>query len=183
MDPRTEKFLIQKHVRHRHREVGESITWFEYAPTYTGTGPSVGYSVYDDVYDMGSRGEGGRRYRSAIVLPTIYIEEFEDAALSREDGRLPTQNIRIVMLYDDVLAAGMTDPSEYRPHLNDVFFHGGRYYKVYMYKARGRLGDDIVITVEGYEVFPDQEFVWDNGPPVPVVVDKPWPVLLPVTVV
>lgn len=180
VDFRKERLLIDKHVRQRHREAGEYITWFEYGPTVTGASVAAeGFSLYDSIYDQGYRGEGGRSYSTVLTLPTVYIEEFEDAANANEEGRQPTQNIRVVMLYSDVVNSGMTAPNEYAPHLNDVFAHDGRYYKVYQYRARGRLGRDVVVTVEGFEVMPDQEFMFDEGPPVPVIQDFPWPTAFP----
>lgn len=177
VDVRKELSLIDKHIRQRNREAGESIMWFEFVPF--GGAASAGWSLYDDIYDQGARGEGGRTYAAGIVLPTIYIEEFEDEANANEEGRQPVQNLRVVMLYKDVADAGLVNPWEYKEHLNDIFFYDARYYKVYTYMARGRLEREVIVTVEGFEVNLDQEFMFDPGPSRPTTTDLPWPVTFP----
>jgi hypothetical protein len=177
MDPRKELSLINKHVRQHNREAGETVMWFERYPFVTAA--SVGGTAYDDVYDEAPYGPGGRVYDAGIVIPTILIQEVEDAMNLREDGRQPTQNIQVTFLYADALRAGMFQPREYETHLNDVFFYDDKYYKVWDYKVRGRLPSEVIIIVRGYEVYVDQEFVNDPGPPVIVNPDLPWPSTFP----
>lgn len=178
MDERTELSLINKHVRQHNRDTGESLIWFEFVPMATAA--SAG-SFYDDVYDEGAPGEGGREYTNGILIPTVYVVEVEDRFTYQEEGRQPTQNLQVTMLYLDVVRAGMTEPREYKKHLNDMFFYDGRYYKVSDYHVRGRLGPtgEVVVGVQGYEVYIDQEFVYDDGPPAPIAMDYPWPTTFP----
>lgn len=176
MDPRVESSLINKHVRQHNRDVGEAIIWFEFMPL--ASSPSAG-SVFDDVYDEGNHGAGGRDYAGGVLVPTIYVEEVEDRFTAQEEGRQPTQNIRVTVLYQDLERAGVTNPSEYKKHLNDMFYYDNRYYKVHDYHVRGRLPGEIVVGIQGYEVYLDQEFVNDPGPGVPLIQDLPWPSTFP----
>lgn len=153
------------------------MVWFEFASFAASA--SAG-SVYDDVYDEGVPGDGGRVYGNGLVIPTVYVEEVEDRFTAQEDGRQPTQNIRVTFLFLDVERSGMTNPREYRTHLNDVFFYDNRYYKVHDYHVRGRLPDEVVVGVQGYEVMVDQDFTYDfPSPPAPAVGNYPWPAAFP----
>src|SRR5688572_17428598 len=105
VDVRKELSLINKHIRQHNREAGEYVLWFEFDPF---AGAASAGSFYDDVYDEGAPGEGGRRYLPAVRIPTVYVEEVEDKFNLHEDGRQPTQNIYVVMLFDDVRQAGVT---------------------------------------------------------------------------
>lgn len=180
MDVRTELSLINKHIRQHNREAGESIIWYEFAPLAAASASTIN-STYDYVYETGSHFEGaGRRYRPGIVLPTVYVEEREDRFTYRPEGRQPTQNIHVVVLYEDARLAGLSNPYEYQNHLNDMFLFDGRYYKVDDYHVRGRLQEEVIIGIQGYEVYLDQEFVNDY-PPEFAVQDLPWPSTLPGT--
>lgn len=176
MDSRVEQSLINKHIRQHNREAGEVIYWFEFRPFAASA--SAG-SVYDDVYDEGVPGTGGRSYAGGLAIPTIYVEELEDQFTLQDDGRQVTQNISVTLLYKDVEAAGVSDPAEYGKHLNDVFYYDDRYYKVWEYRVRGRLPDEVLVAVRGFEVFVDQEFPFDPGPPTLQAMDLPWPDTFP----
>lgn len=177
MDSRKELSLIEKHILQHNREAGESIFWFEFRPR-SATAGSAG-TLFDDVYDEGVAGSGGRSYASGIVIPTIYVEEREDLLTLQEEGRQPVQNLNVTMLYRDVVAAGMSSPDEFKGHLNDLFFYDSRYYKVWEYVVRGRLPSPVVVSVRGVEVFLEQEFPFDPGPPTIAVTDLPWPSTFP----
>lgn len=174
-DVRRELSLINKHVRQHNREAGEFIVWFEYLEEGT-----PGGTVHDDVYDMGSPVAGeGRTYATGVPIPTIYVDEREDQYYADQDGRQPIQNILVTILYDDMYRAGISDPYEYQPHLNDVFYYQGRYFKVYTYQARGRLQNEVIISVNGYEVYIDQEMPFDPGPETPETQSFDWPTSFP----
>lgn len=178
MDPRRELSLINKHVRYRNREAGESLVWYEFKNLGSGG------SVYDDVYDEGAPGAGGKSYERGLIIPTIYVEEVEDEFRAIDNGRLPTQNIRVTVLFKDLQAAGVSNPRDYQDHLNDVFEYDSRYYKVRAYKVRGRLhrespSGESVVSITGYEIFPDQEMPFSFGPRNPEVYDLPWPPSFP----
>lgn len=176
VDVRKELSLINKHIRQHNREAGEHIVWFEYLET-DGTSATT---VRDDVYDMGSPlVDEGRKYAPGIVIPTIYVDEMEDQYYANQDARQPTQNIRVVILYDDAYRAGLSEPHEYQPHLNDMFYYQGRYFKIHTYNARGRLQNEVIISVNGYEVYIDQEFPYDPGPESPSISNYDWPTSLP----
>lgn len=175
-DVRRELSLINKHIKQHHREAGEYVVWFEFLEP-DGTSATT---VRDDVYDIGSPvADEGRKYAPGVVIPTIYVDEMEDAYLADQDARQPIQNIRVAMLYDDVYRAGISEPHEYQPHLNDMFYYQGRYYKVYTYQVRGRLQNEVLVAVNGYEVYIDQEFVFDPGPETPSTQDLDWPTSFP----
>jgi hypothetical protein len=177
VDPRREHSLINKHVRRRNREVGELLTWFEWAGS---TNDSL---YYDDIYDEGAPGSGGRTYHKGVIVPTIYIEEVEDAFRAIDTGRQPTQNISVVMLAKDMEDSGVTNPRQYESHLNDLFQYDSKTYKVRTYRARGRLNyenpsGEVLVAVQGFEVYPDQEMIWSLSPHNPHS-DLPWPTSFP----
>lgn len=176
-DVRKEYSLITKHIRQHHREAGESLLWFEFAPLASAA--SAG-SVYDDVYDEGVPGDGGRAYNSAKAVPTIYVYEFEDQFTPKEEGRQTVQNIRAAFLYEDLVRAGLTFPEDARTHLADIVYYNSRYYRLNDYHVRGRLPGSVVVGIIGFEIYIDQEMPFDPGPGTPLVVDYPWPDTFPV---
>jgi len=178
MDTRRELGLINKHVRHRNREAGEYVIWHEFKDLGTGG------STYDDVYDEGVPGTGGKSYTRGLVVPTIYVEEVEDEFRAIDDGRQPTQNIRATILFKDILSSGVSNPREYNKHLNDMFEYDSRYYRVRAYRVRGRMNNEhpngeAILTVTGVEVFPDQELPFSLGPRNTAIHDLPWPTSFP----
>jgi len=160
---------IQKHVRFRNREAGRPIVWYEFKPL------EGGHSVYDDIYDEGGPGTGGRNYEQGVVVNTIYIDEYEDSYRAIEEGRQPTQNIDMVILLKDMVAAGISNPYEYNDHLNDILSFDGRFYKIRQYHARARIPIGVVAKITGYEIFIDQEFPFDLGPQHFHFDTLPWP--------
>lgn len=187
MDSRTELSLINKHVRQHNREAGEVVYWFEFdwnEPAYPASSfPSPAlYSelpTYDDVYDEGGPGPRGRRYSGGLAIPTIYVEEFEDQFTLQDDGRQPIQNLAVTILFRDMELAGLSDPAEFKRHLNDIIFYDEKYYKVWEYRVRGRLPSEVIIAVRGFEIMIDQEFPFDPGPPTLAALDLPWPNTFP----
>lgn len=173
MDARRELSLIRKNYKQYHRHVGEFVTWFEFVEF----GPSG--SSLDDVYDEGPSGPGGKIYKNGISIPVLMVTETEDTKRAIPEGRQPVQVTNIVMSIEDMRTAGVTDPFEYQRHLNDMFFYDARYYAVSMYRVRGRAKDDVLVVVEGIEVYVDQEMVNDPGPQSMSVQDYPWPTTLP----
>lgn len=172
VDLRKELSLINKHVRQHGREAGSSIIWYEFLAFGEG-------SEYDDIYDEGPVGADGRSYAPGISIPTIYIDEIEDQFTLAEDGRQPTQNIDVTMLYQDVLRAGMSEPWEYQKHLNDMLSYDGRFFKVSAYRSRGQAPSDVIVSVRAFEIYIDQDMVFDNPPEV-TAVDAPFPSTFPV---
>lgn len=167
---------IRKHYGHFQRNYGETVVWYEFVPLGENV---VSDSVYDDVYDEGVPGTGGRRYRAGVPVPVLMITETEDLKRSIPEGRQVTEVVNFVASVDDWRKAGITDPFEYRHHLNDLFVYDGRYYSVTTYRVRGRARDDVMLVVEGIEVYINQEFPNDpdiGGYSVP---DLAWPAQLP----
>jgi hypothetical protein len=60
-----------------------------------------------------------------------------------------------------------------------MFLYDGRYFYVSMYRVRGRAKEDVLIVVEGIEVYIDQEMPFDPGPAQMSISDLPWPSALP----
>jgi hypothetical protein len=174
MDARREIALIRKNYKQYQRGTGEAITWFQFEP-FSPTG-----SEYDDVYDEAPYGAGGKKYKPGISVPVLMITETEDTKRAIPEGRQPVQVVNAVMSIEDMRNAGVDEPYEYQRHLNDMFFYDARYYSVSMFRVRGRAGrDDLLIVVEGVEVYVDQEMVNDPGPQSMAVQDYPWPETLP----
>jgi hypothetical protein len=159
---------MDREIHRRIDIVGETVMWFQFLPFGAG-------SSYDDIYDEGPVGVNGRTYDNGHLVPTIYAEEIEDENRAIEEGRQPTQNVRLTIRMTDMEQAGITAPGEYRERLKDIFLYDTRYYQVYKYSARGRMeGEEVLVAVEGVEIYGDQEFPFDNNPAY-VEVESPWP--------
>lgn len=176
MKARRELDQIRRHYRSYVRDFGETVVWFEYLPETT---PASAGSTYDDVYDEGGFGAVGRKYKKGVVVPVLMVTETEDQKRAIPEGRQPVQLTNFVASIDDFRKAGVTDPFEYQKHLNDMFLYDGRYFSVATYRARGRLRDDVLVVVEGIEVYINQEMPFDIGPESMRVEDLPWPATLP----
>ena len=171
-DIRRELNLIRRRYREHTRNYGETVVWFEFIPHTT---PASAGSQYDDVYDEGPRGSGGKKYKNGVTIPVLTIAEREDEKRAIPEARQPVQVTNFVASIEDFRSAGIEYPYEYQKRLNDMFLYDGRYYSVYNYKVRGRLKDDVLVLVEGYEIYIDQEMPFDPGPQAMGVVDLPWP--------
>lgn len=176
MDLRQEAQNIRKQYRHYHSYAGESVVWYEYK--LLANAASAG-SVYDDVYDEGVAGSGGKSFRDGINVPVLMITESEDTKRAIPEGRQPVQIVNLVASMQDFRDAGVTNPFEYKQHLNDMFLYDGRYFSVMSYRARGRLRDEILVVVEGLEIYINQEMPFDPGPTQYTVNNFPWPTKLP----
>lgn len=175
MDVRRELDLINKHFRRHHQIAGEVVVWYEFIPL----GSASVNSIYDDVYDEGVPGAGGRQYKPGVILPMILGSENEDQKRSIPEGRQPTQTMNMFVSITDMRAAGISTPYEYRQRLNDIYVYDGRYYGIYDYRVRGRLKDDMFVLVSAQELFLDQEFINDPGPESLAIQNLPWPTSLP----
>lgn len=174
MDIRVEHSLINKHVRQHGRETGSlSVVWFEFISFEAG-------SAYDDVYNEGGSGAAGRKYSGGIVVPVVYVSENEDEFHPKDEGRQVLQTLRLTILFLDLKRVGLSGPAEYQRHLNDIIWHDDKYYKVSEYVVWGVLPDEVVVGVQAFEVYPDQEFPFDaDQPPAPLSTTLPWPPTLP----
>lgn len=175
MDVRRELDQINKHFRRHHLVASESVVWYEFIPL----GSASVNSIYDDVYDEGVQGTGGRRYKPGVVVPILLGSENEDERRAIPEGRQPVQTMDIFVSIADMRSAGISTPYEYKQHLNDIYVYDGRYYSIYSYRVRGRLKDDIFALISAQEVFPDQEFINDPGPDSFEIQNLPWPTSLP----
>jgi hypothetical protein len=176
MEMRRELAHIRRNYRKYHRTAGESIVWFEFNKLGTNT---TTQSVYDDVYDEGVPGAGGKKYKNGVIIPVLMITEAEDQKRAIPEGRQPVQLTNFVASIEDFRDAGVTTPYEYRGHLNDMFLYDGRYFSVVSYRVRGRASDDVLVVVEGIEIFINQEMPFDPGPQSYGVQNLPWPATLP----
>lgn len=176
MDIRREVGLVRKHYRQYQTHSGESVVWFEFLPLGTNTSTQ---SVYDDVYDEGTPGTGGRKYKAGLVVPVLMITEAEDQKRAIPEGRQAVQLANFVASIQDFRDAGVTAPYEYKSHLNDMFMYDGRYFSVVSYRVRGRAKDDMLVVVEGIEVYINQEMPFDTGPEAYSAQNLPWPTALP----
>jgi hypothetical protein len=173
MDGRRELAHIRKNYRQYHRQVGETIAWFSFIPF------SAEGSEYDDVYDEGPSGADGKKYKDKVIVPVLMVTETEDTKRAIPEGRQPVQVVNVVMSIADMRDAGIDEPYEYQRHLNDMFMYDARYYSVTMYRVRGRVKDDVLVVVEGIEVYVNDEMPNDPGPAALTVNDFPWPSTLP----
>lgn len=167
---------IRKHYRRYHQDVGEAVIWYEFVPF---AGAASAGSTYDDVYDTGEAGTGGRRWAPGVVVPVLLITESEDAKRAIPDARQPVETTSFVASMQDFRDAGITTPWEYQNHLNDMFQYDGRYFTVSTYRVRGRGRDDILVVVEGTEIYISEELV--NDPDIGGYTTSafPWPATLP----
>ena len=176
MDIRREANLVRKQYRQYQSAYGETVVWFEFLPLGNNTNTS---SVYDDVYDEGVPGSGGRKYGTGVVIPVLMITEAEDQKRAIPEGRQPVELANFVASIQDFRDAGVSAPYEYKNHLNDMFLYDGRYFSVMSYRVRGRVRDDMLVVVEGIEVYINQEMPYDPGPQGYGTQNLPWPAALP----
>jgi hypothetical protein len=176
MDLRRELNNIRKHYRNFQDNYGESVVWFEFNPLGSNTTTN---SVYDDVYDEGIASAGGRRYKAGVNIPVMMITEQEDQKRAIPEGRQPVELTNFVASMQDFRDAGVSEPYEYQRHLNDMFFYDGRYFTIASYRVRGRALDDVLVVVEGIEVYINQEMPFDPGPAAMGIQNLPWPATLP----
>ena len=104
MDGRRELAHIRKNYRRYQRHVGETIAWFSFIP-FSDTG-----SVYDDVYDEGVNGSGGKKYKDKVTIPVLMVTETEDTKRAIPEGRQPVQVVNVVMSIADMRDAGVDEP-------------------------------------------------------------------------
>jgi len=173
MDSRRELAHIRKNYRDYYKHTGETIAWFQFIPF------AQGASTQDDVYDEGATGSGGKKYKTKVMLPVLMVTETEDTKRAIPEGRQPVQVVNVVMSIADMRDAGVDEPFEYQRHLNDMFMYDARYFSVTMYRVRGRVKDDVLVVVEGIEIYIDDEMPNDPGPASMVISDLPWPAALP----
>jgi hypothetical protein len=167
--------IRKEHERHA-RRAGETIVWFELIPF----GPDeLTQSKWGRLYDEAPEGVGGRRYKAGVPVNVFWVIENEDERRAQPEGNQNTQTITFSVGYQQLLERGITEPHESTRHTGDVVYFDGRYYQIYLYKNRGRLQDDIGVSVRANEVFLDQDFVNDPGPALPSVSNLPWPATLP----
>lgn len=176
MDVRRELNHLNKEFRRYHNVADEFVVWYEIEPLGTNVPTN---SVYDDVYDEGIKGPGGRKYKEGVVLPVLIVSEAEDSRRSIPDGRQPVQTIEFKAAIKDFRDAGVSEVWEYQKHLNDIFLYDGRIYGISDYRVRGRLKNEVLIIVQGFEIYVDQEFVNDE-PPALGNDYYPWPTILPI---
>lgn len=177
MIPTRELAEIRKHYRRYRDTSGEFVIWYSFVPL--GDNAALD-SVYDDVYDESPRGTGGRKYAAGIPVPVLMVTESEDMKRAIPEGRQPVQLVNLVASAEDFLKYGVESPWEYQRHLNDMFMYDGRYFSVATYRVRGRVRDDVMIVVEGIEVYVDQEMVNDEYAPAGFATNNdPWPATLP----
>ena len=177
MDARRELDLINKHFQMHHKATGDTVVWYEFVPLAASA--SAG-SIYDDVYDEAPTSTGGRSYKTGVLLPTLLASENEDQKRAIPEGRQVVQTMDLFIPLRDMREAGISEPQEYRKHLNDMFLYDGRYYSVFNYRVRGRLRDEIFVLISGLETYIDQELVNDPGPSALGVSNYPWPTKLPI---
>lgn len=175
MDVRRELNLINKEFRRYHNVANEFVVWYEFIPLGSSTAQN---SVYDDVYDEGVRQTGGRKYKSGVIIPVLLVAEMEDARRAIPDGRQPVQTIEFKAAAKDFRDVGISEVWEYQHHLNDIFLYDGRFYGVSDYRVRGRLKSEVLIIVQGFELYIDQEFINDEAPVIGTI-NMPWPTNLP----
>ena len=172
MDARRELSLIRSAYHAYGRTIGETVIWYHFVPFGQDTNSG---SFYDDVYDEGHAGAGGRKYSSGVVVPVLMIQETEDQKRSIPEGRQPVEVVNLVASVDDFRSAGIVEPHEYKTHLNDLFQYDGRVFTVTSYRVRGRLRDDVVLVVEGLEIYVNQELPFDTTLPFTSTNSLPWP--------
>ena len=104
MDLRIEANNIRKQYRSYQSYAGESVIWYEHAPLANAA--SAG-SLYDDIYDEGIAGVGGKSFKDGIVVPVLMITESEDTKRAIPEGRQPMEIVNLVASVQDFRDAGI----------------------------------------------------------------------------
>lgn len=142
---------INKHYAEYADRNGEGVLWYEFSPQRT---------VTPDLFD-----EGGRRWEPPIGLSLLWATETEDPEMNSREGRRTQSTIRGAFSVQTARQSGMSDPTEYTRHLNDIVLYNQRFYSVNSYGVHGRLDrHDVVIGFEGIEIYPDEDMPYDVLP-------------------
>lgn len=171
VDVRQEMHHIDKQHERHHKRAGEHVTWFEYINPTTGD--------VHPVYDTGMPGAGGRTFKAGVVLPALWVTEYEDQRTPRPEGRQTTQRCELVLSYKAVERAGIAQPWESTVHVRDMVYIDGRYYKVFEFVIHRGMQDEVTIHVEGEETYVDEELVNDPGPAATGTTDWRFPATFP----
>lgn len=174
MDLRRELDHINKHFDWMQHNQGEVVVWYEFIK-FSNSG-----SVYDDIYDEGIVGAGGRKFKSGKAVPILRVQEREDQKRAIPEGRQPFQNLLLFVSAKAFRDAGIETAWEYETHMNDMFMWDGRYYGVHDYMVRGRLRSEVYFLIEGIQVYVNQEMVNDPSFVDTTSLELPWPTSLPI---
>lgn len=150
MDLRREAKFFNRTVRRYQSTIGEAVVWYQYDIT----------SAYHPVYNEGP----DRKWLAPIVVPVMHVVEIEDSERDTPEGRQPTQRISFDLLAQTAQQVGFVDPRSSAPHLNDIVAYDGRYYELRVYQDQGRMRQDLIVHVEGVEVFLSEEYNFDTFP-------------------
>ena len=83
IDMRREANRIFRAFDRYQKDVGETVVWFRFDTVN---------SRYDEIYD-----DGYRTYLTGILVPALWLDEIEDPEQYNDQGRRPTQRIRLPM--------------------------------------------------------------------------------------
>jgi hypothetical protein len=142
---------INRHYGRYGDRNGEGALWYEFDPQS---------SVTPDLFD-----EGGRRWKPPIGMAMLWITETEDPEANSREGRRTQSTIRGAFSVQSARQSGLSDPTEYTRHLNDILLYNMRFYSINTYEVHGRVGQtDVVIGFSGIEIYPDEDMAYDLLP-------------------
>jgi hypothetical protein len=169
INTRRELQRINRQMRQYHAAAGEGVLWYEFAA--------------EDYVQDNYLNAGGRSYKPGIIVPAMWVSEYEDDETSDPEGRRYVPTLRLAVNVGMARHAGMSDVEDARRHLNDILLYSRTLWNVNSYQIRGRLrNESTIIGVSAHKIYPDEDMNFDVFPqfidseytrrPEPVINDK-----------
>lgn len=162
-DVRTELAHVQRQLNWWQGEHGEAVVWYEFDGT----------SRYDNTFNV-----RGKVYREPIVVPVLWVTATEDMQVSAPEGRRNVGTLQVAISVSTFRRIGISDPSDYERHQNDLLVYQGEYYSVGEFSLLGRLArSDVILAVNAIRVYPEEELIGSEIPDAEYIAESKRPYL------
>lgn len=140
---------IERSFKRYQAKVGQTVTWYEYLPANSTTGPT---------YDEGSEG-GSRQWTSGRTVPVLNLIWDRDREAPREEGLYTSGTVHLILSPRQLQQAGISDPYDNQKHLRDRFLWANNIWDVRRYQVAGRLHtQETVIGVDAQRINEEEMF-------------------------
>lgn len=131
-DPRYEQESIDQGIADRQQEVGFTVPWYFFDRDKTTTDP---------IYDEGSFGQYGLRWRGPYPMPVYQITRIEGADEDNGQGFYTVDRITVWLSYRQAVDAGLLPaPDQTDQHLKDRFIFDNKVWSPDSIISRNLLG-------------------------------------------
>ena len=152
--------IVKWYVNQVHRafrwyqpKAGVRVKWYRFDPAAT---------TVDDVYDEGPE----RRWLPALDVPLLHVVRDEEAQADTEEGLYALGSVHFVVDPRQAQRAGLDDPWQAPPRLNDRFLYDDRFWEIRSWQVQGRLRQwEVVVGGNAAQVAPEELSNDPNFPP------------------